>query len=129
MENTAEQKKATVLVLDDEALVADMTRKLLEKQGYAVLSATTPGEAINMATEFDGRIDLFLTDVGLPGMSVDEVQKRVKEIHPDAKVLYISAYSKKSLEAEGLDINREDVIQKPLSMQNLSEKVRQTLNP
>lgn len=129
MQNTAEQKKATVLVLDDEALVADMTQKQLEKQGYNVLTATNPAEAINIAAEFAGKIDLLLTDVGLPGMSVDEVQRKIKEIHPDAKVLYISAYSKKSLEAEGLEVSREDVIQKPLSMQNLSEKVRQTLNP
>jgi two-component system cell cycle sensor histidine kinase/response regulator CckA len=119
--------QGTILVIEDEPLVMDLTVALLERLGYRVLKATTGKEAVERARDFDGRIDLALLDIKLPDMTGNQVYPIIRDARPEMKVLVCSGYSIDGPVQEILDAGAQGFVQKPFSVLTLSEKLRDVL--
>ena len=84
--------RETILLVEDEDGVRRFARHALERHGFRVLEAALPEEALSMATSSDERIALLLTDVVMPQLSGPELAERLRKMHPDLPVLYMSGY-------------------------------------
>jgi CheY-like chemotaxis protein len=84
---------ATILLVEDEAAVRNMTEKMLTRAGYRVLSAATPGQACALFEQHEGDVDLLLTDVVMPEMRGPALAERLVARRPDLRVLFVSGYS------------------------------------
>ncbi len=118
----------TVLVVEDEEAIGNLVRTLLEKIGYGVLCANTPRSALDIAANHEGRIDLLITDVVMPEMNGRDLADRVKKLHPDIRVLYMSGYSANVIAHHGILEQGVFFIQKPFTNRELAERVRQALS-
>jgi PAS domain S-box-containing protein len=118
----------TILLVEDEAEILELGRMMLESFGYSVLAASTPGEAINCADEHAGEIDLLMTDVVMPGMNGRELAKKLMASCPNLTCLFMSGYTADVIAHRGVLDEGVHFIQKPFSMQQLSTKVRETLD-
>jgi two-component system cell cycle sensor histidine kinase/response regulator CckA len=119
--------QGTILVIEDEAMVMDLTRAALERLGYRVLEARTGKEAVEKARVFDGWIDLALLDIKLPDMTGNQVYPLIRDARPEMKVLVCSGYSIDGPAHEILDAGAQGFVQKPFSVLTLSEKLRDVL--
>lgn len=117
----------TILLIEDEVAVVAALRKLLERLGYHVLEATTGKEAIRLVRAYDGAIDLAILDVFLPDMNGNKVYPMLKEFRPDLKVLVCSGYSIEGPAQEILNAGAHGFVQKPVSVEELSEKLKELL--
>ena len=117
----------TVLVVEDEASVLKLVRRILERLGYAVLTADGPSSAIKLAEEHEGRIHLLITDVIMPEMNGRNLAGRLRGRHPGLKVLYMSGYTADAIGRQGALEASVLFIQKPFSNQALADKVREAL--
>jgi CheY-like chemotaxis protein len=84
--------KKTVLVVDDEELVRHLIARMLSEDGYRVLTAPDGFEALRMLTQPVGPVDLLLTDLGMPGMSGEQLAKCAGELLPAPRFLFISGF-------------------------------------
>jgi PAS domain S-box-containing protein len=117
----------TILLIEDELAVIETLRKLLERLGYKVLEAKTGKGAIRLVRAYEGEIDLAILDVFLPDMNGNKVYPLLKEFRPDMKVLVFSGYSIEGPAQEILDAGAHGFVQKPVSAEELSEKLKQLL--
>jgi len=115
----------TVLVIEDEEMVMDVTCSLLEKLGYRILGAKTGKEAVNIAKTFDGDIDLAILDIVLPDMGGKDIYPLIMEARPNLKVIVCSGYSIDGPAQEILDAGALGFLQKPFSIEVLSEKLKE----
>ena len=122
--NTGE---GTILMIEDEEVVADVTRAMLEMLGYRVMAAETGKDAVHMAKTFDGQIDLALLDIKLPDMEGGKVYPLIMEARPDLKVIVFSGYAIDGPARKILDAGAQDFIQKPFPLATLSEKLKKVL--
>jgi PAS domain S-box-containing protein len=118
----------TVLLVEDEEVVREMAREILEECGYQVLQAKDGDEALALAGQHDGEIHLMLTDVVMPRMSGRELAERLTPLRPDLKVLYMSGYTDDAIVQHGVLEQGTAFIGKPFSMEALARKVRETLD-
>jgi two-component system, cell cycle sensor histidine kinase and response regulator CckA len=118
----------TILLVDDEKMVVEVTRELLESLGYRVYAAGSGQEAIAVYMEKRSKIDLVILDMVMPGISGGETYNRLKEISPDIRFLLSSGYSING-EAQSI-INRgcNGFIQKPFQLEKLSRSVREAID-
>lgn len=127
---TAQDKSdETILLVEDEISILNVTVKMLESQGYKVLSAFSPAEALRLAGENAGEISLLMTDVIMPEMNGQELSKSILSINPGIKVLFISGYTADVIAKQGIIPEGVHFIQKPFTMQELAAKVREVLSP
>ncbi len=117
----------TILLVEDEPMILDMTVAMLERLGYTVLPAGTPGEAIRLAREYVGRIDLVMTDVVMPEMNGRELTGKLLSMRPDLKRLFMSGYTANVIEHHGVLDEGVHFMQKPFSRISLAAKVREAL--
>ena len=117
----------TILVIEDEDVVIDVMRPMLERIGYRILLARTGKEAVEIVRTFDGDIDLAILDIVLPDMEGGQVYPLIMEARPDLKVIVSSGYSVDGPGQEILDAGAQDFIQKPFSLETLSEKLNKVL--
>jgi len=126
-QKAALQGAGVVLVVDDEPVVREMTKKTLERYGYTVLVADGGLAAIDILKRHPGKIDLALLDLSMPGMSGEETLPELKKIRPDVKVLVSSGYS----EAEAMKLFSgqpvEGFLQKPYTTAVLAAKLKGVL--
>ena len=118
----------TVLLVEDELSILDMTRMMLERFGYRVLAASSPGEAIRLAQTHDGEIRLLIVDVIMPEMNGRDLARQLTALYPQLACLFISGYSGDVIAHHGLLEDGIHFIQKPFAMQDLAAKVRQVLD-
>lgn len=123
-----EKGSETILLVEDEAAILDITRLMLEKCGYRVLTASTPDIGIRMAREHDGDIHLLVTDVVMPGMNGRELANEINAPFPEIRQLFMSGYPDDVITHQGVLDKGVHFIQKPFSMQNLAAKVREMLD-
>jgi len=102
-------------------------KEILEEIGYTVLSAATPQEAVSLCEDKDTVIDLLLTDVVMPGMSGKELKKAIEVIRPGINVLFMSGYTSNVIAHRGVLEKGVHFIQKPFSMKDLAQKVREAI--
>ncbi|MBV1860133.1 MAG: response regulator, partial [Nannocystaceae bacterium] len=117
-----------ILLVEDERMVRSAVSRILRAQGYAVLEAAHGGEALVLAEENDGQIDLVLTDVIMPELGGRELADRLTERWPGLKVVYMSGYTDDAVVHQG--VLDEDVafVQKPFTPNALLSKVRAALD-
>jgi two-component system cell cycle sensor histidine kinase/response regulator CckA len=118
----------TVLLTEDEPAVCDLVRAILTSRGYTVLPARLPQEAERISETHQGKIDLLLTDVIMPGMSGAELSKRIARRIPGIKVLFMSGYIDDSVVRQGISENEAAFLQKPFTPMSLAKKVREVLD-
>ena len=117
----------TVLLVEDEEAILDMGRGMLERLGYTVLTAATPGEALRQAEAHTAEIQLLITDVVMPEMNGRDLAKGIGNIKPGLKCLFISGYTANAIAHRGVLEEGVYFLQKPFSMKDLASKVRQAL--
>jgi len=118
----------TVLLVEDEDMVRKLTSELLEESGYVVLEANGGEQAAELFKAHKGRIDLLITDVVMPKISGKEVAERLKKVHPETKVLFMSGYTDEAIVHHGIVDSHIAFIQKPFSENALTRKVRDVLD-
>ena len=117
----------TILVVEDEAMVRDLTLEVLKESGYTVISAERPDDALRICAQNPAPIDLLLTDVVMPGMSGLELAERLKPERPKMKVLYVSGYTADAVARRGMSDPKTAFLQKPFAPGALVRKVREVL--
>jgi len=118
----------TVLLVEDEATVRQLTRDYLRMQGYNVLEAPDPAVALQISVAHSGPIHLLLTDVIMPGMNGRELAQQVCSIRPETRVLYMSGYTENAIGHNGTLEPGINLLQKPFTLPALKAKVRETLD-
>lgn len=117
----------TILLVEDEPMILDVTRTMLTLQGYNVLAALTPAEAIHLAERHKDHISLLMTDVVMPEMNGRDLAKSVKAICPNLKRLFMSGYTADVIAHHGVLDDGVYFIQKPFTIQDLAAKIREVL--
>jgi len=118
----------TVLLVEDEESVRELVRETLKSRGYSVMEASDGINGMKVAESFDGKIDILITDVAMPGMSGHELAKRVTAARPNIKVLFLSGYTEDAIIHEGVLDPGTAFLQKPFTLQALARKVRDVLH-
>jgi CheY-like chemotaxis protein len=118
----------TVLLIEDEESILKLGQKILERLGYTVLSAGTPGEALRLAETHAGEIHLLITDVVMPEMNGRDLAERIVSIKPGLKCLFMSGYTANAITHSNVLDEGMQFIQKPFSLKNLAAKVREVLD-
>jgi PAS domain S-box-containing protein len=118
----------TVLLVDDEDMIIDVGSQMLNKLGYEPLTATSGKEAIELFEANKDKIDMVILDMIMPEIGGGEAYDRMKEINPDIKVLLASGYSINGQATEILARGCNGFIQKPFSMSQFSQKIREILD-
>ena len=116
----------TILVVEDEEPVREVIVASLREAGYVVLDAPSAAEALRLGEQYDGSIDMLITDVVMPGMSGPAMSIRFRELRPEIPVLFVSGYGNSELSKSGIDEN-EGLLVKPVSHEALLAKVNQML--
>ena len=118
----------TVLIVEDEVTLLKMGRMMLEKLGYNVLTAGTPGEALQLVRESGDKIDLLITDVVMPEMNGLELSRQLTIIRAGLKTLFMSGYTADLIAHHGVLEEGVHFLEKPFSLKNLSVCVRNALD-
>jgi PAS domain S-box-containing protein len=118
----------TILVAEDDPLLLPLARDVLKRLGYTVLEARTPADAMAVAQAHKGIIHLLVSDVVMPGESGLQLARRLLEVRPNLRVLYISGYSDEAIVRHGLLDPGTIFLQKPFSPAALARKVRELLD-
>jgi CheY-like chemotaxis protein len=118
----------TVLVVEDESAMRELTRRILARNGYNVIVAEGGWEAIHAALEHTGSIDLLITDVVMPKMLGKEVAERVAAVRSGLRVLFMSGYARPVLTSQGTLEPGVALVEKPFSESQLLAKVRAVLD-
>ncbi len=114
----------TILVVEDEPAMLEVTRRILDANGYTVLTAGRGTEAIKLASEHDGPIDLLLTDVVMPYMLGKEVAERIGALRPGIRVLFMSGYAQNVIGPMGGDLaDGREIIDKPFTEATLLRRL------
>jgi PAS domain S-box-containing protein len=122
-----ERGSETILLVEDEPAILRMTTMMLELLGYTVVAASTPGEALRLAQEHPGCIDLVLTDVVMPEMNGRDLAKNLLSIYPDMRRLFMSGYTANVIAHQGVLDEGVHFMQKPFSLGDLKVKLREAL--
>ena len=118
----------TILLVDDEKVIVNVNRPMLEKLGYTVLTAESGREAIEMFDAHHGRIDMVILDMIMPDLGGGAVFDHLKSVRSDIKVLLSSGYSISGQAEEILSRGCSGFIQKPFNLTMLSQKIRGILD-
>jgi len=122
------QDRETILLVEDEDNLRQLTRQSLENQGYSVIDAADGAAAIRLSQSHQGPIHLLLTDVIMPGMNGRELANQVSPSRPDIKVLYMSGYTENHIGHNGTLDEGITLLQKPFTLPALQAKVREVLD-
>ena len=117
----------TVLVVEDDQAVRDLTVRMLNQLGYVVLAAVSGVEALAISKSYAGRISILVTDVLMPHMSGRQVADDLLRTRPDMKVLYLSGYPESMVIHHGVLDSAVEFLPKPFSREALGQKVREVL--
>jgi CheY-like chemotaxis protein len=118
----------TILVVEDEEVVRSLACRVLERQGYNVLTAHDPDESVLLTARHTGDIDLLITDVVMPGMGGAELATWIAEARPLTKVLFMSGYTEDTIADRGITATDVAFLQKPFTPSALAAKVRELLD-
>ena len=118
----------TVLLVDDEEMIIDVGKPILEQMGYNVLTATGGKEALDIYEKNKQEIGIVVLDMIMPGMGGGDTYDRLKELNPDIKVLLSSGYSINGQATKILERGCDGFIQKPFNVMGLSRKIRGILD-
>jgi len=115
----------TILLVEDEPAILEMTEKMLQYLGYNVITASNPCEAFLMVEKLKDEIHLLITDVIMPEMNGRELAEQLHTLNPELKTLFMSGYTADVIAHHGVLAEGVHFIQKPFSKQDLAAKVRE----
>jgi two-component system cell cycle sensor histidine kinase/response regulator CckA len=118
----------TILLVEDEDAVREVTALLLESLGFQVLQVSGAEEALHLVRRDRGKIDLLLTDVIMPGMSGRELAEAFRALDPSIKVLFQSGYTDDMVVRHGILHAEAAFLQKPFNIDALAKKIRDLLD-
>lgn len=118
----------TILLVEDDASILQLGKLMLESLGYKVLETASPVDALERGKEYEGKIDLLLTDVVMPEMNGRDLADRLKSSYPNLKVLFMSGYTANVIAHQSILEEGVDFIQKPFSVSDIANKVREVLS-
>lgn len=118
----------TILLVEDDTDVRQLVEIFLAQGGYKILSAPNGHEALGESRNYDGVIDLLLTDVIMPKMNGQELANELRKTRPDIQVIFMSGYTDDVIAHHGVLEEGVHFIQKPITMNGLSEKIREVMN-
>jgi two-component system, cell cycle sensor histidine kinase and response regulator CckA len=118
----------TVLVVEDDEALRKLTCECLEENGYTVLAAKNPAEAIEESKRHEGTIHLLVTDMVMPGMNGRELAARLAELRPEMRVLYVSGYTDDAIIRHFILEPGLAFLQKPFTQKALERKLRELLD-
>jgi two-component system cell cycle sensor histidine kinase/response regulator CckA len=122
------QGTETVLLVEDEEMVRNLSQEILEDSGYRVVVATNGKEGLRVCREFDEHIDLIITDVVMPEMNGREMVEHVTLLRPTTKVLFMSGYTDDAIVRHGILEENMSYMQKPFLPDALVLKAREVLD-
>jgi two-component system cell cycle sensor histidine kinase/response regulator CckA len=125
---TRAEASETLLLVEDEASVRELLRELLETAGYSVLEASGPAEALQIVQSRPQPIQLLITDVVMPEMTGPELARRLAEMRPGLRILFLSGYTEGVVADKGLLGDGAHFLQKPFTGDALEAKVREVLD-
>lgn len=117
----------TILVVEDQKQVREMTTLMLQGKGYNVIVAENGRKALNLASSFTGDIDLLISDVIMPGLNGKELYTELLKFRPGLKVLFISGYPGEIISLHGILNEGYNFLQKPVSAEMLYKRIRDIL--
>ncbi|MGO9136818.1 MAG: response regulator [Syntrophales bacterium] len=120
--------EGTILLVDDEDMIVEVSRELLEVLGYRVHVARNGSDAIDLYKEKRDEIDVIILDMIMPGMGGEETFEVLKSINPDVRVILSSGYSINGKAKEIMKRGCKAFIQKPFQMGELSDKIKRVLD-
>jgi PAS domain S-box-containing protein len=118
----------TILLVEDEDIVRTLSTEILQQHGYTVIAAANGEEGLRVCKEFEGTIDLMITDVVMPRMSGRELAEHVFALRPETRVLYMSGFTDDAIVRHGVLDDGVFFIQKPFSPDSLAIKAREILD-
>jgi two-component system, cell cycle sensor histidine kinase and response regulator CckA len=125
----ASRTAATILVVDDEDSVLSLVRTMLWRAGFTVLEALGADEALRVAAEHAGPIDILLSDILMPGANGYELADALTAARPETKVLFMSGYRDKVLsESTGRGASQRPLLRKPFTQYSLVSKIEELVD-
>lgn len=124
----AEGGRETVLLVEDEAAILDLTKTMLKNLGYDVLAANSPDVAIRLAETQTKGMDLLITDVVMPGMNGRDLAENLSRIRPGIRRLFMSGYTADVIAQHGVLDDGVHFIQKPFTLKELDDCIKRALN-
>ena len=117
----------TILLVEDDDAVRDSAKEMLESLGFRLLVARSAGEAMQISREYEGAIQLVLTDVVMPGIGGSRLAVELQKERPDARFLFMSGYTDDAVLRQGILHSSAPFLQKPFSLRGIAKKVDQVL--
>jgi PAS domain S-box-containing protein len=122
------REASTVLLVEDYRRVRELARKVLTRQGYRVLTAPSGDDALVVAREFSGTIDVLVTDIVMPGISGTELARQLQETRPGIATVFMSGYPGETLDSIRHDGHGAGFLQKPFTPSALAHAVHEALS-
>ena len=120
--------RESILFVDDEQILADMGKEMLEDLGYKVVSRTSSIEALELFRTKPDRFDLIITDMTMPNMTGDDLSKELLKIRPDIPIILCTGFSEKISPEKTKIIGIREFVMKPFALQAFAETVRKVLD-
>jgi CheY-like chemotaxis protein len=117
-----------ILVIDDEQLIANMEKEILNRLGYNVVAKTNSIEAFMLFQEAPDKFDLVITDITMPGMAGDRLAQKILALRSDIPIIMCTGYNKSVTEEKAKGLGISNYILKPFRMRLLAETVRKALD-
>ncbi len=118
----------TVMVVEDNHMVRELARTVLEELGYEVIAASSGEDCLRLVEELEPEIDLLLTDVVMPGINGRQLHERLEAIYPSMRVLYMSGHADNIIGEHGVIGDEVRFMQKPFSVHTLADNIREILD-
>lgn len=122
------RSRGTILLVEDEIFLLEVTCEILESAGYRVLKTRNAAEAISAFRQFRTIVRLLMTDVVLPGLNGRDLANDLRSICPDLRIIFISGYPENVVTRQGIKEDGMFYLPKPFSLQTLTRKVRHVLD-
>ena len=119
--------RGTILLVEDERFLREVTGEILESAGYRVLKTRSAAEAASVFGEYKTIVRLLLTDVVLPGQNGRDLANALRSVCPKLKIIFISGYPENVVTEQGIQEEGMFYLPKPFSLQSLTRKVKQVL--
>ena len=117
----------TILLVEDDEMLLDLVKTVLEEQGFHVLAAKDGEKALEVYAHHKDEIAVVLSDMGLPRLGGWEILHKMKEINPNAKIILASGYSDPMIRSEMLKEGAMDYVSKPYNTDEITKKIREVI--
>lgn len=121
--------RGTILLVEDETFLREVTCEILESAGYRVLKTRNAAEAATAFRQYKAIVKLLLTDVVLPGQNGRDLANDLRSVCPKLRIIFISGYPENVVTRQGIQEDGMFYLPKPFSLQSLTQKVWQVLEP